>query len=111
VEIVTSVTENGIAEVWIEGEVDAYTARELDRALRDLLAQGYSQLVLDLTPTEYISSAGLRVLVSAHREAHRLGGEVRAFGLSAHVRRTFEIAGIDELLPISSTHQEAMEGW
>ena len=38
--ITTSVTENGIAQLEIEGEVDAHTSRRLDRALKDLLAEG-----------------------------------------------------------------------
>lgn len=109
--ISTSVTENGIAQLEIEGEVDAHTARELDRVLKDLLAQGHSRLVLDATDMGYTSSAGLRVILFAHREARQLGGEVRVFGLNAQVRRVFEIAGFDELLHISDTRQEAMEGW
>lgn len=109
--ISTSVSENGIAQIEVEGEVDAHTSRELDRELKGLLAQGHSRLALDATQMGYISSAGLRVILFAHREALQLGGEVRVFGLSAQVRRVFEIAGFDELLHISDTRQEAMEGW
>ena len=109
--ISTSVTENGIVLLEVEGEVDAHTAPRLDKALNDLLAQGHSRLVLDASQMEYISSAGLRVLLFAQREARQLGGEVRLFGLNAQVRRVFEIAGFDELLHISDTRQEAMEGW
>ena len=107
----TSVTENGIAQLEIDGEVDAHTSRELDRVLKDLLAQGHSRLALDATQMGYISSAGLRVILFAHREARQLGGEVRMFGLNAQVRRVFEIAGFDELLYISDTRQEALEDW
>jgi anti-anti-sigma factor len=111
VKISTSVTENGIAQLEVEGEVDAHTSRELDRVLKDLLAQGHFRLALDASQMGYISSAGLRVILLAHREARQLGGEVRVFGPSAQVRRVFEIAGFDELLHISDTRQEAMEGW
>jgi anti-anti-sigma factor len=111
VKISTSVTENGIAQLEIDGEVDAHTSRELDRVLKGLLAQGHSRLVLDATQMGYIASAGLRVILFAHREARQLGSEVRVFGLNAQVRRVFEIAGCDELLHISDTRQEAMEGW
>ena len=110
-EISTSVTKDGIAQLEVEGEVDAHTSRELDRALKDLLAQGHCRLVFDASRTGYISSAGLRVILFAHREARQLGGEVRVFGPSAQVRRLFEIAGFDELLRISDTREEAVEGW
>ena len=106
-----SVTKSGIVLLEVEGEVDAHTARKLDQALKDLLVQGHSRLVLDASQMGYISSAGLRVVLFAHREARQLGGEVRLFGLNAQVRRVFEIAGFDKLLCISDTRQESMEGW
>jgi anti-anti-sigma factor len=106
-----SVTENGVVLLEVEGEVDAHTAPKLDKALKDLLAQGHSRLVLDASQMGYISSAGLRVVLLAHREARQLDGEVRLFGLNAQMRRIFEIAGFDELLRISDTRQESMEGW
>jgi anti-anti-sigma factor len=111
VKISKSVTKSGIVLLEVEGEVDAHTARKLDQALKDLLAQGHSRLVLDASQMGYISSAGLRVVLFAHREARQLGGEVRLFGLNAQVRRVFEIAGFDKLLCISDTRQESMEGW
>jgi anti-anti-sigma factor len=111
VKISTSVTENGVVLLEVEGEVDAHTAPKLDKALKDLLAQGHSRLVLDASQMGYISSAGLRVVLLAHREARQLDGEVRLFGLNAQMRRIFEIAGFDELLRISDTRQESMEGW
>jgi len=111
VRISTSVAENGVVLLEVQGDVDAHTAPNLDKALKDLLAQNHSRLVLDASQLEYISSAGLRVVLFAQQEARQLGGEVRVFGLNAQVRRTFEIAGIDELLHISDTRQEAMQGW
>ena len=109
--ISTSVTETGIALLEVEGEVDAHTARELKEALNDLLAQGHGRLVLDGAQMGYISSPGLRVLLSAQREARQLGGEVRLCGLDAQVRRTFELAGFGELFHFGDTRKGAMEGW
>lgn len=109
--ISTSLVENGVSLLEVEGEVDAYTVPRLEKALSDLLAQGHSRLVLDASQVGFISSAGLRAIMFAHREALQLGGEVRVFGLNAQVRRAFEMAGLDECLRLSDTRQEAMEGW
>jgi stage II sporulation protein AA (anti-sigma F factor antagonist) len=109
--ISTSDAENGVVMLEVEGEVDAHTARKLDKALNDLLAQGHSRLVLDASQIGFISSAGLRAILFAHREALQHGGEVRLFGLNAQVRRVFEMAGFDESLHLSDTRQEALEGW
>jgi anti-anti-sigma factor len=109
--ISTSEIEGGVVLLEVEGEVDAHTAPRLDKSLNDLLAQGHYRLVLDASQMGYISSPGLRSLLSAQREARHLGGEVRLCGLNAQVRRTFEMAGLGEMLHISDTRQEAMEGW
>jgi stage II sporulation protein AA (anti-sigma F factor antagonist) len=59
----------------------------------------------------FISSAGLRAIMFAYREACQRGGKVRVCGLSAQTRRTFELASLDECLEIYDTRQEAMEAW
>jgi anti-sigma B factor antagonist len=111
VKISTSITNRGPVLLKLEGEVDAHTVARLDQALKDLMSQGHYRLVLDATQLEYISSKGLRALLLAQQGVRQLGGEVRLFGLTVQVRRIFELAGFDELLPISQTCQEAMEGW
>jgi anti-anti-sigma factor len=111
VRIVTSSVEDQVVFVEITGEVDAHTARELERTLNDLLAQGHSRLVLDASQMGFISSAGLRAIMFAHREVCQRGGQVRICGLSAQTRRIFEMAALDECLEIYDTRQEATEGW
>jgi anti-anti-sigma factor len=111
VKITTSEIENGVVLLEIEGEVDAHTCDKLDNILKKLLAQGHNRLVLDASQMEYISSPGLRILLSAQREARERGGEVRLFGLNAQVRRTFEMAGFAQLLPVADNRHEAIEGW
>jgi anti-anti-sigma factor len=109
--ISTSVMENDVVLIEIEGAVDAHTARRLDRTLNEILAQGHSRLVLDASQMDFISSAGLRAILFAHREAREHGGQVRVCGLTAHARRIFEMASLDEFLHLSDSRSEAMAGW
>ena len=109
--ISTSVAAHEIVLVQVEGEVDAHTSREVDRALNELLDQGRTRLVLDATDMSFISSAGLRAIVYAYREASHRGGGLRVCGLNAQVRRVFEMAALDEFLELDETRQEALEGW
>ena len=109
--ITTSIDEKDVALVAVEGELDARTAGDLDKALGDLLTEGHSRLVLDFSHLAYISSAGLRTLLRAQRAARDLAGEVRLFGLNDHVLRVFEMAGFHQMLHISDTYQKAAEGW
>jgi anti-anti-sigma factor len=111
VRIHTSRAPDEVVLIEVEGEVDAHTVRKLDEALNDLLAQGHSRLLLDASHMGFISSAGLRAIMFAHREVRRRGGQVRVCGLDAHVRRIFEMAGLDECLHLSDSRQEAMQGW
>jgi anti-anti-sigma factor len=107
----TSLVKDKVVLLEVEDEVDAYTALELDRVLKDLLLQGHLRLLLDASKMSFISSAGMRAITFAQREAQQQGGEVRVFGLNAQVRRVFEMACLDEFLHFSDTRQEAMEGW
>jgi anti-sigma B factor antagonist len=109
--ISTTLVENEVVLVEVEGEIDAHTARTLDKTLNDLLAQGHNRLLLDGSQMSFISSAGLRAIMFAQREVDQRGGQVRVCELDAPVRRVFEMAGLDEVLCLSDTRQEAMEGW
>lgn len=109
--ISTALVENEVVLVEVEGEIDAHTARTLDETLNDLLARGHSRLLLDASQMGFISSAGLRAIMFAQRELDQRGGQVRLCGLNAAVRRVFEMAGLDEVLHLSDTRQEALQGW
>jgi anti-anti-sigma factor len=109
--ISTSSAGKEVILIEVEGEVDAHTARKLDQTLNDLLAQGHSRLVLDVSHMGFVSSAGLRTITFAQREAQQQGGEVRVFGLNAQIRRVFEMAGLDDCVQLSDTRQQALAGW
>jgi anti-anti-sigma factor len=109
--ISTALVENEIVLVEVEGEIDAHTARTLEKTLNSLLAEGHSRLVLDGSQMSFISSAGLRAIMFAQRELDLRGGQVRVCGLNAPVRRVFEMAGLDECLQLSDTRLEALAGW
>jgi anti-anti-sigma factor len=109
--ISTSRVAHEIVLIEVEGEVDAHTAHGLHRILKDLLAQGHSRLVLDVSHMSFISSAGLRAIMFAQQGLSQRGGEVRVCGLNAQARRIFEMVGFDEYLALSDTRQEAMGDW
>ncbi len=65
--------ENGIFIVFVEGEVDAVTCDELQQKIDDLIEKGASSILLDLAGVDYISSAGLRVLLSTAKKLYSKG--------------------------------------
>jgi anti-anti-sigma factor len=107
VEISKSVEDN-IMVLEIKGEVDAYTSQDLNKTLADVLGDGYHQIVVEVSQMTFISSAGIRALLYAQREAVQLGGEVRLVGPTDQVRRIFEIAGFFELFQITDDLEESV---
>lgn len=78
------------------GRLDTGTAPELEREVQSSL-DGIEELVLDLTELDYVSSAGLRVILKAHKLMH---GNLRVIGANETVMEIFEITGFTDILTI-----------
>ena len=83
--------------VTVVGRVDSSNANELDTTLTQLISDGHKKLVLELTEITYMSSAGLRAIVSALRAAKKKRGNVRIAAPSERVAEVFELAGLNPL--------------
>ena len=83
--------------VALAGRLDTVTAPELEAALADSLA-GINQLVFDLSGLDYISSAGLRVLLATHKAVGSGGGEMIVRGANELVMEVFEVTGFTDIL-------------
>jgi anti-sigma B factor antagonist len=94
--------------VTVSGRVDSSSAPELDQALKDLTGAGRSSLVLDLSQVDYMSSAGLRSLVSALRDCKKQGGDVRLATPSARVSDVLNLAGLDSIFQVYENTTEAV---
>lgn len=86
------------AELILEGRLDTTTAPELEGALDDVLMEATS-LVMDLKGLEYISSAGLRVILKAQKEMDKREG-LRLLNVPASVMEVFDITGFSDFLHI-----------
>ncbi len=88
---------------------DAQTAGDVEVVLRDQIAKGAKKLILDFSQTEYVASAGLRVLLSAAKSLHSSGGQIALFSMKPQVFEIFEISGFDQIFKIYTSQQEALE--
>lgn len=91
-----------------DGRVDSTTADQLGEVLNTAIDDGTNQLVLDLSKVEYMSSAGLREMVSALKRVQRGRGDLRLAALSDRVKEVLELAGLDEIFNIYDTQVEAV---
>lgn len=81
-----------------QGRLDTVTSPELEAELKSSL-DNIENLVLDLSGLEYISSAGLRVLLSAHKAMSTRGG-MKVTRVGEIVREVFDVTGFSDILDI-----------
>lgn len=84
--------------VALEGRLDTTTAPELEAALTDEL-DGVAALTMDLEKLDYISSAGLRVLLSAQKRMMKQG-EMKVTHVNETIMEIFEVTGFSDILTI-----------
>lgn len=94
--------------VSVSGRIDGTTSKDLETILNELIDQDLSEIVLDLEGVVYISSVGLRVLLSALKKVRPKKGDVKLVSLQPFVREVFEITGFTKLFAIYPSRGEAM---
>jgi anti-sigma B factor antagonist len=99
---------DSVTLVEVHGRVDSMTANELGGALSGTIDGGHTQIVLDLAGVDYMSSAGLREIVSALKKVKKMAGDVRIAQPSDRVLEVLEMAGLDTIIQIFATQNEAL---
>ena len=104
-----SVEEQGpVSIVVIEGSLDTATSSEADSFVSDKIDQGARKLLIDFEKIDYISSAGLRVLLATSKKLSAEGGELRLCSLNETVQEVFDISGFGMLLNVFETRTGAL---
>lgn len=100
-----------IPVVEVRGRVDSMNANELGEALNRILDNESSQIVLDLSGVDYMSSAGVRELVSALKKARRNDGDMRLAQPTARVMDILEMSGLDTIVQVYASQDEAVKSY
>lgn len=93
----------------VEGRLDSSTSGTLEKKLITIMDAGEKNIVVDFANMDYISSAGLRVLLMAAKKTSKLGGKVVLAALSANVKEVFDIAGFTSIFTILASQEEALQ--
>lgn len=91
-------TVGGVLVVTAPEEIDITNADGLRAALREAAGPGHGRVVLDMTGTRFCDTAGLQVLVHAHKQALSGGGQLRLVVADANILRIFAITGVDRVI-------------
>ena len=95
---INKTVENGKAILSPEGRLDTVTAPDMENAVKEVLP-GIDELTLDFAKLEYISSAGLRVLLSAQK-AMNTQGKMTVVNVNGTIMEIFEVTGFSDILTI-----------
>ena len=102
-------TVDGDAHVLgLGGELDLYAAPRMKQRLDELIDEGTSHLVVDLSESEFIDSTAMGVLVGAVKRVHEAGGRLVVVCDNQHMLRIFEIVGMERVLPIHDSRRSAL---
>jgi anti-anti-sigma factor len=99
--------EHGTSVLVVAGELDMLTAPQLSQALDVALGARPPVLVVDLSEVTFMDSAGLAVLLSAHRESGD-GTSLRVVANQRATLRPMELTGVDEYLALYSRRRDAL---
>jgi anti-sigma B factor antagonist len=102
--------EGEVAVLAASGEVDVYTAPDLDRAITETLGDGRSRLVIDLSGVSFLDSTGLGVLVKGLKGAREADGWLHLVVTAERIRKIFDITGLDAAMPLFDTVDDALAG-
>lgn len=107
---ITTRTRNDVTVVAFAGNLDSNTSPRAQQALDGILASGAPKVVVDFTALDYISSAGLRVLLGTAKRLSGAGGALHLFGLNETVQEVFDISGFSTILAVFGTEADALKG-
>ncbi len=102
-------TEEDLTTVVIVSRFDAYTASDVETALKDLIGKGAKKIICDFSQTEYVASAGLRVLLSSAKILQKCGGQIVMASMKPYVREVFDISGFTQIFKVFDSQEEALQ--
>jgi anti-anti-sigma factor len=91
-----------------QGRLDGATGPVFESDVSKVVAGDASKLLLDMAGLNYISSAGLRIVLQAAKQMKTKGGRLALCSLKEQIKEVFDISGFSGILDISSTPEEAM---
>ena len=106
---ISSVLEDENYLITIDGDVDASSSIKLDEAISEAIQDGQQQILIDCVNLNYISSAGLGVFMSYSEELKAKNIRVVLLVLSEKVENVFKVLGLDQLLSIEETKDQAKQ--
>ena len=101
--------KSGVLVLRISGRLDALSSEETERLVAKLIANGENQLLFDFTGVDYLSSAGMRMLLSAYKKLKAASGKMAVCSVGDGVMDILKMSGFDEILNVYSKEEDALK--
>ena len=98
---INSERNNYTLSLAVIGRLDTTTAPQLEAVISEQ-TEGISALVIDMIKLEYISSAGLRVLLAAHKKMAKAGGSFKLLNVNDDIMEVLDMTGFSDMLTIEN---------
>jgi len=105
---ITIEEEGDVHIVTIDGRMDASSTPVIEKKLAKLLEVS-KKILIDFSKVSYLSSAGMRLLLSATKKMHAHKGQILFFGMSDDVLEIIKMAGFERILKIFPTKKDALK--
>ncbi len=105
---ITEKTVKKVKIMFLNGRLDAYNSNLVENKFDEVISSGHVKMVADLSGVEYISSSGLRVMLSSLKKLNQQEGTLKLSSLQPYVLEVFEIAGFTQLFEIYDSEDEAI---
>jgi anti-sigma B factor antagonist len=99
--------QDEITTIAFSGRIDASSSAGMEADLIRVMDEGHRNIIVDLSGVEYMSSAGLRVLLATLKRIKAMKGELRLSGLQPFVREVFDMTGFSKIFTIRETVSDA----
>lgn len=106
---VTEKRQDGVVILVPKGRLDSNTSDDFEKRLLGLVNAGETSLIIDFKDLDYISSAGLRVLLKTAKELKRKNGQLAFCAVKDYIREIFELSGFVSFFPIHPTLEESLK--
>ena len=109
---VVELKEKKIGEVLLlemHGRLDAVSTPEIEKKVFDYINHGQYKLILDFGGVDYISSAGMRMLLSTTKKLKGLSGHLVLCSITTNVMDVFKMSGFDHVLELSEDKDSALK--